>query len=205
VTAEVAGLGSARIDAGRSSLLNLLNLPAPADLPQESAVVVEVPVAEALIRRYRDRLDASAPWGVPAHVTVLYPFAPPGLITGEQLGTLAAAVASVPAFDCALRRTAWFGTEVLWLAPVPDGPFRALSRAVHAAFPQYPPYGGSYDDPVPHVTVGHTPPATLEQLREAEPSVQHGLPLQIRVSHASLITGSQAAGSWRSIARLPLG
>jgi hypothetical protein len=41
----------------------------------------------------------------------------------------------------------WFGQEVVWLVPQPAGPFRALTRAVAAAFPDYPPYDG-YDERV---------------------------------------------------------
>ncbi len=38
------------------------------------------------MRDHRERLDASAPLGIPAHVTVLFPFMPPGTI---DTGTLA--------------------------------------------------------------------------------------------------------------------
>ena len=48
----------------------------------------------------------------------------------------------------------WFGEDVLYLAPRPDGPFRALTRAVCAAFPGYLPYGGAFADTIPHLTVG---------------------------------------------------
>jgi hypothetical protein len=41
-----------------------------------SAVLVPVPEAERVVSRYRARLDGAAALGVPAHVTVLYPFVP---------------------------------------------------------------------------------------------------------------------------------
>lgn len=40
----------------------------------ESALVVLVPEAEALVKSFRDRHDPSAAAGVPAHITLLYPF-----------------------------------------------------------------------------------------------------------------------------------
>ena len=43
----------------------------------ESALVVLVPEAEAVARPFRDRYDASAAAGVPAHITLLYPFKAP--------------------------------------------------------------------------------------------------------------------------------
>jgi hypothetical protein len=41
----------------------------------ESALLVTVPAAEPAVARHRSRLDTSATVGVPAHITVLYPFA----------------------------------------------------------------------------------------------------------------------------------
>jgi hypothetical protein len=42
-----------------------------------SALIIEVPEAEAAVQRHRQRLDANAPLGIPAHITVLAPFMPP--------------------------------------------------------------------------------------------------------------------------------
>lgn len=111
-----------------------------------SAVLVPVPEAERVVSRHRARLDAAAALGVPAHVTVLYPFVPPSAITPVTLESLARAVASMGAFGCQFLATGWFGPDVLWLAPEPGEPFRTLTRAVAAAFPGYPPYGGAYAD-----------------------------------------------------------
>jgi 2'-5' RNA ligase superfamily len=123
----------------------------------ESAVLVPFPEAERVVSPHRSRLDGAAALGVPAHVTVLYPFVPPPAITPSVVDALAVAVASVSAFGCEFGATEWFGEEVLWLAPRPDAPFLALTRAVCAAFPGYRPYGGAHADPVPHLTVGDRP------------------------------------------------
>jgi 2'-5' RNA ligase len=108
--------------------------PSAAPAVTQSAVVVPVPAAEPAVGRHRARLDGAAAAGVPAHVTILYPFVPPDAITAETVAGLARAVGSIAAFDCTFRRMAWFGDQVLWLAPEPDGPFRALTAAVTAAF-----------------------------------------------------------------------
>jgi hypothetical protein len=62
-------------------------------------------------------MRAGASRGIAAHVTVLYPFVPPGQITTAVLGKGAAAVASVPSFDCQFAATGWFGDLVVWLLP----------------------------------------------------------------------------------------
>jgi hypothetical protein len=42
----------------------------------ESALIIEVPAAEAVVGRHRSELDANAALGIPAHITVLAPFMP---------------------------------------------------------------------------------------------------------------------------------
>ncbi len=70
--------------------------PSPdAPAPTQTAVIALVPEAESLVGRYRQRLDASAVWGVPAHVTVLLPFLAPHEVDEQVIATLTAAVVSV--------------------------------------------------------------------------------------------------------------
>ena len=170
----------------------------------ESAVLVPVPEAERAVGGHRGRLDRAAAWGVPAHVTVLYPFVPPPAITATVIAGLADAVRSVSAFSCKFAATAWFGQEVIWLAPRPDEPFRALTQAVSAAFPGYLPYGGAHDDVVPHLTIGDRPADGVTELQAAEADVLRWLPIQARISQVWLMTGNPAPGSWHTVAELPL-
>jgi 2'-5' RNA ligase len=171
--------------------------------PTETAVIVAVPEVEPVVAAYRERLDHAASWGVPAHVTVLYPFLPPDRIDAATLHALREAVAGVPAFDVTFDAVGWFGQDVVWLAPEPAEPFRALTRAVWARFPDHPPYRGEYADLQPHLTVGHGKP--LADLREAEHAVAQHLPLAASVSVARLIQGTAEVGSWHTRAELPLG
>ena len=176
----------------------------PTAAETESAVLVPVPEAEPVVSRHRARLDHAAELGVPAHVTVLYPFVVPSAITAAALAALAGAVASVSAFDCQFPVTAWFGQEVLWLAPRPEQPFRALTHVVSAAFPGYLPYGGAYDDVVPHLTVGDRPPGGAADLRAAEAGLLSALPISAHVSRVWLMCGATTPDSWRAVAELPL-
>jgi 2'-5' RNA ligase len=171
--------------------------------PRQSAVIVTVQPVEPLVAEHRMRFDVAAGWGVPAHVTVLYPFVAPDEIDGSVVERLETAVASVSRFRTVFGSTGWFGSEVLFLAPHPGDSFRALTSAVTAAFPGHLPYDGAYEDVVPHLTIGHD--ADPVQLRTVEDRVQRGLPVAAEVTSAALWSGAATAGSWHQVAELPLG
>jgi hypothetical protein len=171
----------------------------------ETAVLVLVPEAEAAVAEHRAHLDMAASWGVPAHLSVVYPFVPPADVDDAVLARLAGAVGTVSAFDCAFRRTEWFGDDVLWLAPEPDTPFRELVRAVVAAFPAHQPYGGLYAEPTPHLTVGELRLGSAAELAAAELSVRAHLPVRARVDRAVLLAGRPEPGTWHPVSELRLG
>ncbi len=60
--------------------------------PTQTAVIVPVPAAESLVGQYRRELDPADKWGVPAHVTVLYPFVEPTAANESVVATLASAL-----------------------------------------------------------------------------------------------------------------
>jgi hypothetical protein len=120
----------------------------------ESALVVTVPEAEPLVGGLRAVHDPSAAVGVPAHVTVVYPFAPPAAIDAALEARLRELFAGMDAFDYRFERVARFGDATVFLAPEPAAAFSALTRAVVERWPQYPPYAGAHDTVIPHLTVG---------------------------------------------------
>lgn len=78
-----------------------------------------------------------------------------------------------------LTRVEWFGDSVVWLAPEPDAPFRALTAAVWNRFPEVFPYGGAHSDNVPHLTLGSGGP--MERMRQAAEDVREQLPIHTSV------------------------
>jgi 2'-5' RNA ligase len=168
-----------------------------------SALLVTVPEAERVVGAHRARHDRSAAWGVPAHVTVLFPFVPPAEVDASVRDRLARAIASVPAFEATFATTGWFGTEVLWLAPEPATAFGSLTAAVVAAFPTHLPYEGAHDEVVPHLTVGHDGPVAA--LEAAETEVRRRLPLTCPVDAVGLWCGTDAPGAWHEVETFPLG
>jgi 2'-5' RNA ligase len=135
----------------------------PPDRDLQTALLVEIPAAEPVVGLHRASLDPSAALGVAAHVTVLFPFVPVSKLGTAELDRLGAMFADVPAFEVRLDHTQWFGTSVLWAGPQDPGPFRDLTARVFAAFPDYPPYGGQFEDVVPHLTIADNGP--LDEMR----------------------------------------
>ncbi len=173
-----------------------------------TALVIEVPEAEPVVGRHRARLDPFAAGGVPAHVTVLFPFVEiPRLVKDPLLADdvaqrVARVVSGQPAFPYCFSRTRWFGDRVLWLAPDDPSPFVALTRALALAFPGFEPYEGMFDDIVPHLTIGQREdPAPL---REAEEDTCGRLPVRGHATDVSLLL-LDSSGGWERLWTAPLG
>jgi hypothetical protein len=115
----------------------------------ESALVVLVPEAEALVKPFRDRYDPSAAAGMPAHITLLYPFKSPDELDDAVLADLRHCFARFAPIRYALASTRRFPVDVLYLAPEPDEPFRRLTLAIWERYPDTPPYGGKWPDIIP--------------------------------------------------------
>lgn len=162
----------------------------------ESALIIAAPEAEPFVRAFRDRFDSSAAVGVPAHITVLYPFVPPSEITPAVLAELSEFFAQFAAFEFTLPDTRRF-TAVLYLAPSPAEPFKALTQAVARRYPDYPPYGGAFAEVIPHLTVADVDDvAQLEDI-EREFRQQHGaqLPVKAKANEVQLIENT--SGRWK--------
>ena len=170
--------------------------------PTHSAVVLPVPEAGAVVEAWRQRFDRSAAWGVPAHVTLLFPFVPPAGIDDEVKASLAAALRGVGTVSFELAELRRFDDGTLYLQPSPDDRLRELTARVVAAFPDYPPYGGAVADPHPHVTVGEA--AFAAESAEAETAIAARLPIPCQVEEAWLMAGAAEPGGWSVVERVAL-
>lgn len=168
----------------------------------ESALVVYVPEAEPYVREMRARLDPTAALGVPAHITVLYPFKDPEKISEEVLRDVRMVLSSVPSFAYRLARLGRF-PAALYLAPEPVEPFVALTRRIIDRFPDHAPYGGRYAGIVPHLTVAQASEAEHDQV-EAELRTTLATRGAIDAICADVMLLENSSGRWKAMYGFPL-
>jgi len=154
-----------------------------------TALIVAIPEAEPAVGALRLEHDCSAPLGVPAHITILFPFAEAGEV---DEAAVAEVVSSFAPFDFELDRVERFDDGTVWLHPEPSARFSALIEAVARRFPALPPYDGAYDVVIPHLTVSYEP---LE--------LEVELPIRATAREVTLIEES-ADGRWSTRRVFPL-
>lgn len=167
-----------------------------------TAVLIPVPEAAPHVDGYRSRFTPAHVVGLPPHVTLLYPFVDSAELTTGVLRDVERIVADVGRFEVTFRSVARLegSPPTLYLAPEPAGPFAELTRALVAAFPAYPPYGGRYDEIVPHLTVAT---ADAEALAPVAAEVSASLPLAAPVVEAWLMECNDR-GRWHLRRRFAL-
>jgi hypothetical protein len=162
-----------------------------------SAFVVEVPAAESAVAELRHRFDATAALGVPAHVTVLFPFMSPDEITPDALRQAQGALSVVRAFEFSLTMIGRFATTT-YLAPDPPQPLIALTTALVERFPMFGPYGGAHSGIVPRLTVAH---GNADEADAAAVELEHRLdalaPIRTSCGYVTLLENS--SGRWRKM------
>ena len=84
---------------------------------EQSALIVTVPEADQIVARFREQLDSGAALGVPAHVTILYPFMPAKLITDNIVDELERLFLTLSSFEVRFESIGWFDQQVVFARP----------------------------------------------------------------------------------------
>jgi 2'-5' RNA ligase len=164
-----------------------------------SALIVEVPEAEPLVGDWRAQHDWSAKHGVPAHITLLFPFVPTEEVDAQLLSELRELFGSEASFAFELARVSRF-PDVAWLAPEPSEPFSALTQLIAARYPDYPPYEGIHDVVIPHLTVAEGDSGLHDQV---EAALAEHLPIAAH-AHYVVLLFEDDEGLWHEAHRFPL-
>ncbi len=155
---------------------------------RRTALIIAVPEAEPAVETIRMTHDWSAARGVPAHITILFPFVDRNDVDEASLAEL---FARRQPFDFVLDRVET-GAGMTWLIPDPAEPFLDLTQIVWDRWPHHPPYEGVHTTLVPHLTVSET---VID--------IDIDLPIPSRAAEVTLIEEGPD-GMWRTRSRFAL-
>ena len=170
---------------------------------ETAIVLVLAEAAPQLSALHAEHYPEAAARQIPLHITLLSPFVARAELSGAVVSALRRFFAERPTPAFALTRIDAF-PGVVYAAPEPAVELVELIESLSRAFPETPPYGGAYAEPVPHASLAGVPAGSDQELvaaklrRVAEPL----LPVHCEVPHASLLE-EHVPGRWRIAERFP--
>ncbi len=173
--------------------------PNPSAVPR-GGLIVPFLDAEGLIEPWLERYLPVWKLGVPAHVTLLFPFPTITELDAAALADLTTLFANMPGITARFAEVGQF-PDVIYLAPEPRDWFVGLTRMLSARFGLLP-YGGQHAEIVPHLSVARaTDPAIQDEIAGA---LRPLLPIEGPVREVWLMDEEQD-GHWHRAATFPLG
>jgi 2'-5' RNA ligase len=169
----------------------------------ETAVVIVLDDARPQLEPVRAEFHArEVAIGIPLHVTLLYPFAPPDHVDEEALEEF---FAGYDAFTLTLRGLATWPL-VVYAIPEPRERLLAMMQALFEKYPEYPPYEGEIAEPEPHATLSELEPGeSLEAIAAGIRAETESLfPLTCEIRDVALLEEYEP-DRWRERRRFPLG
>src|SRR5215213_6065499 len=167
---------------------------------RRGGLIVPVPEAEAIVEPWLERYLPIWKLGVPAHVTLLFPFLTLDQLDAAALADLSGLFAGTPSIRVTFAEVGQF-PEVVYLAPEPRDWFTSLTRTLSDRFGLLP-YGGLHAEVVPHLTVALHADRTAQAEIAAE--LRALLPIETTVHDVWLMEEEQD-GHWHRAATFPLG
>jgi 2'-5' RNA ligase len=115
---------------------------------------------------------------------VLFPFLDESRIDSDACAAIGEMIGRHRPFEVRFEHCGRF-PGILYLAPEPDASFRRLTEAIADRWPETPPFGGQFDDVVPHLTIAQGQDDAV--LKETEADLRGRLPVTARVSSVDLM------------------
>jgi 2'-5' RNA ligase len=157
----------------------------------ESAIIVPVAEVEPIVGEWRLKHDPAAKLGVPAHITLLYPFRPSQAAAAE-INRMAGFFAQFPSFDFSFTEVRRF-TGTAYLYPDKARQFIEITTRIVREWPDCLPYKGEFSEVVPHLTVAHQVETSV--LDTVEQALRAHLPIQCCAREAQLLF-KDPSGVW---------
>ena len=143
--------------------------------------------------------DPGARLGVPAHITLLYPFRP-AEAAFDQIDTLRSICESIAAFTFAFTEVRRFPATA-YLHPDRSETFVEIMKTIQNQWPDCQPYGGAFTNMIPHLTVADK--VDQETLGVVERALRPQLPIKCIACEIWLLR-SDRSGIWSKAAGLEL-
>lgn len=154
----------------------------------QSTLLIPVLNAEPIVGKWRKQYHSSALRGIPTHITLLFPFLNPQLITESVINDLSSQFKKIRAFQFSLIKIGTF-PNVIYLEPFPCEPFIELTKNLVAEYSDLQPYDGIYKSINPHVTLAMLSATNdfSNILKAIETDIFHELPIQSIAKEAWLM------------------
>ncbi|MFG2946245.1 2'-5' RNA ligase family protein [Streptomyces adustus] len=165
----------------------------------QTALLATAEAVDPLVEHWRQRFDPCASAGIPAHVTVLFPFLDSDRISNAVIDDLRTLIGEHAPFAVRFVECRRF-PGVLYLAPEPEQPLRALTETIWARWPEAPPYDGQFAEVIPHLTVASS--QQVHELDEVEQALATQLPATATISSVTLFESD--GKRWSRRADFPL-
>ncbi len=160
----------------------------------ETGLIIPVPEFEDFVCSWRKEVNAVPPLGVPAHISLLYPFLTPDRVATHR-DDIGEFFEKIDSFDFTLTRVGWFERRVVFLCPDPADAFLDITGQLMARWTQCLPYGGRHKEIVPHLTLGIE--GSDEDMDRLANAAKDLLPVRCRAEEVWLMQGTSKPPQWR--------
>src|SRR5262249_27254352 len=118
----------------------------------QTGLVFMAPEAEPVLSIVASTYPHLVRPGLPAHITVLYPWIPIDRVSDDALGLCAQLAAATPRTKLTLNDIG-IRPGFVYLSCADASHVEDVCNAAQKAWPDLPPYGGKYNDSRPHITL----------------------------------------------------
>jgi hypothetical protein len=140
---------------------------------------------------------------VPPHVTLAIPFKPLEMVDEAVVQRLTKLFEETHQFDFELNAVRWFDTNVVYLEQTNPDAFRSITERIQLEFPDFHPYGGVFDEVIPHVTLSeHGSVADRRIIGRLAPRYT---PISALATHVWLMSNERSNDDWSVVKVFQLG